>query len=423
MTLLALAKECYQEWSEVKTVWVAFSGGVDSHVLLDTFVELRNQSPIQLRAIHVNHHLSKNADSWASHCQKVCEGYQVPLDIHAIQLDLTAKESLEEAARVKRYEILANALSEGDILLTAHHEDDQAETFLIQLLRGAGVKGLSAMPRMKALGKGQHVRPFLSLPRSLIQDYAKNNGLVWIEDESNANTSFTRNFIRHELFPLLEARWPSVAGMIARSAGYCAESQVLLEEMALEDCKLAAGSKENTLSVQRLLQLSEKRQRLVLRSWIRQLGFLVPNSKKLQTIQQTVLTAAWDAMPLVCWKGVELRRYRDDLYLMAPRAIPKIKEVAGFSVRFRQGGETLRIGNRRTKTLKALLQEWGVPPWERGRIPLLYDGDQLVGVDGYFLPHEQPQTQLEHKYLINAPKPKTGSDTSKKSRKKIKLLI
>jgi tRNA(Ile)-lysidine synthase len=416
MTPLAVAKQCCLTLGVDKTYWIAFSGGLDSHVLLDAFCQLRQQYPLALRAIHINHNLSPQAAAWGLHCKAICDGYGVTLEIHSIHLYLNEKDSLEEAARHKRYAVFADRMGEQDVLLTAHHEDDQAETMLIQLLRGAGIKGLAAMPAIKAFAQGFHARPFLQLPRTIIKSYAEGRGLTWIEDESNLNTQLTRNFIRHELFPLLQTRWPTASSMIVRSAGHCAESQELLEELALVDCKNVAGSKENTLSVQGLLQLSEARQRLALRTWITGLQFLVPNSKKLREIQESVLTASMDAMPLVSWRGAELRRYRDDLYLMVPGftwdlsqewlwdlnqslALPSggklsaalvkgcgIKsELQQLTVRFRQGGEMVPFLKRGTKALKQLFQEWGVPPWERARVPLLFDGEELVGVVGYFL--------------------------------------
>ena len=201
-------------------------------------------------------------------------------------------------------------MEEGDLLLTAHQQDDQAETVCLQLLRGAGPKGLAAMPHIKPFARGWHARPLLTIPRSALHAYAQCHQLKWVEDESNENTDLTRNFIRHDVLSLLKTRWPTVGGMIARSGAHCAESQALLEDYALEECKNLQGSRLHTLSVQKLLKCSVAKQRLVLRTWIAQQGYLSPDTKKFLTIQEDVLTASWDRLPVVSWAGAELRRYR-----------------------------------------------------------------------------------------------------------------
>ncbi len=415
--LLAVAKDFCMQQGLDKTFHIAYSGGMDSHVLLAVFSELRLHLPIQLRAIHINHGLSTHASDWAVHCARICEAYQVPFSAHLIQIDLAEDSSLEEAARVKRYAVFADCMDVNDVLVTAHHVDDQAETVLIQLLRGAGTKGLAAMPVVKPFARGAHGRPFLSVPRATLREYALSLGLQWIEDESNANTNLTRNFIRHVIFPRLTSRWPTAAGMIARSGAHCAESQSLLEEYVADDCKHAEGSRAHTLSVRALSRLSAQRQRLVLRAWIHQHGYCLPNTRKMLAIQNDVLTAAWDRLPVVRWKETELRRYRDDLYLLPPLDVFAMNEPllwdlkqplelehrtleaslvkgSGFTsqlqqvtVQFRRGGETAEFAKRGRHTLKNLFLEWDVLPWERNRVPLLFDDGRLIAVVGYFL-HE-----------------------------------
>jgi tRNA(Ile)-lysidine synthase len=396
-----------------KTYWVAYSGGLDSHVLLALFHELKQKYPIQCRVIHINHGISPRALDWALHCEQVCKAYQLDFQAEAIHLALQKGESLEEAARTARYGVFADCLAPSDVLVTAHHQDDQAETLLVQLLRGAGPKGLAGMPAFKPFAIGFHARPLLSFSREDLREYAVSHGLQWIEDESNEATAFTRNFIRQTVLASLKTRWPGVAATLARSASHCAEAQALLEEYVVEDWKNTKGSRENALSVQALLQLPPARQRLVLRSWIEGSGYGLPDSKKIKAILEDVLNAAWDRFPLVCWKGVELRRYRDDLFLMPP--LPPLAEAKAFSwdftqaldlsgvgtlqaslvpgvgltqqlkqvtVQFRRGGEVIKLAKRGHRTLKNLLQEADVLPWLRDRIPLLFDGDQLVGVVG-----------------------------------------
>ena len=414
MKLLEAVLAFCRQYGFDKTYWVAYSGGLDSHVLLAIFHELKQRHSIKLRVIHINHGISKHAQDWAVHCEQVCKQYQIDFQAHAIHLALEKGDSLEEAARTKRYAIFAECLAAGDVLLTAHHQDDQAETLLLQLLRGAGPKGLAAMPTSKKFSHGFHGRPLLSFSREALREYALSHQLKWIEDESNGAIALTRNFIRKSLITQLKTRWPSVEATLARSAAHCAEAQALLEDYVLEDWKKSRGSRDNTLSVQALLQLQPARQRLVLRTWIEKSGYGLPNTKKINAILNDVLTAGWDRSPLVCWKGVALRRHRDDLFLIS--SLTEFDQTQSFSwdftqplvlsgigslqaslttgvglsqqlkqvtVQFRRGGEVIRLAKRGHRTLKNLFHECDVLPWLRDRIPLLFDGDVLVGVVGH----------------------------------------
>lgn len=401
---------------------LAFSGGLDSTVLLHLLVNLRSLYPIRLLAVHINHSLSPNADSWENHCKKICFDFGVDFISFPIHIAASPGESLEEAARKNRYRKLREVISVNDILLTAHHQDDQAETILLQLFRGAGPKGLAAMPRFTPFYKGFHARPLLDFPRLILQKYAEENHLQWIEDESNLNIHFTRNFIRHEVIFLLKSRWPNITNSLARSAHYCAEAQFLLENFIQEDLISCGGSKSHTLSVKKLLQLNELRQRQVLRLWLQEKKFSIPSALKLQHIITDVLHAREDKLPHVMWGNYEVRRYRDNLYAM-PRLSPwdasiciswdlnqslylpglgtlqAVKmvgrglplEVQNVSVRFRQGGEQIFF-HQHHHQLKKRFQEWGVPPWERDRIPFIFVNDQLVGVVGYYMADQ---------YLVN----------------------
>ncbi len=423
--LSSLRTLCHQFGLD-KTYWLAYSGGLDSHVLLSLCCSLRSEFAINIRAIHINHGLSPNAVAWAKHCKKTCEENGIDFIEHTLSLHLETGDSLEEEARAQRYAFFADCLEEGDVLLTAHHQEDQAETVLLQLLRGAGLKGLSAMPLTKTFARGFHCRPLITFSRTLLRHYAEHQQLEWVEDESNQNTKFTRNFIRQQVMPLLKSRWPAVATTIARSAMHCAEAQALLEEHALELCAITKGIADNTLSVAKLRSFNAERQRLVLRVWIQQQRHSLPDARKIETIRQNVLTAAWDKMPCVAWGEVELRRFRDDLYLIKSLGVHDTQRTytwdfshplhlsgIGYlhsslalglglkaptlpiSIRFRQGGERIHVPGRGHHTLKNLFQEWGILPWERDRLPLLYIDDQLIGIVGYFIdpnyaakPHE-----------------------------------
>lgn len=403
-----------------KTYWIAYSGGIDSHVLLALCAEFRRHSPIKLRAIHINHNLSPHAEVWSNHCKKICADYDVALTVREIKLDLQAGESLEEEARKKRYAVFTEYLDVDDVLLTAHHQDDQAETMLLQLLRGAGLKGLSAMPVIKSFAKGWHARPLLNVERADLQQYAQAHQLQWIDDESNQNIKLTRNFIRHQILSPLKERWPSTTKIISRSAAHCAEAQALLDQFSAELCEQVKGAERNTLSIQKLLTLDAAKQRLVLRTWINQLGFALPNADKLEAIRNDVFTAASDRMPRVIWDKVEVRSFRDDLYLISalephnleqnydwdlqrPLLLPNIgmlqaqqingvnrlkNDIERVQVRFRQGGEMANLLNRGRHTLKNLFQEWGVPPWLRDRVPLLFADGKCIAAVGYFVDPE-----------------------------------
>ncbi|MFZ2315698.1 MAG: tRNA lysidine(34) synthetase TilS [Gammaproteobacteria bacterium] len=407
----AVADFCTQYGFD-KTYWVGFSGGLDSTVLLDACASLRVSLPIKLNAIYINHGLSPNAHIWAAHCEQVCVELSIPFYHRAVQLDLSDGVSLEEVAREGRYKAFASLLEKDDVLLTAHHQDDQAETMLLQLFRGAGPKGLSAMPSMKSFAQGYQGRPLLAFTRAALETYAAEQALTWIEDESNLDTTFSRNFLRNDILPLLKKHWPGVTKSIARSAAHCSETQALLDDFSKKELLQIAGSKPDTLSVSQLLTLPIEKRRLLLRAWIDQQGFLLPDTKRLQSICTSVLTAAKDRFPCVQWGDIEVRRYQDDLYLMdalLPLDVLQEKEwdfsseleisglrlkvvssaeglsqaVNSVTVRFRRGGEVINLPGRGSHTLKNLFQEWQVPIWLRDRIPLLFIGDKLIAVVGY----------------------------------------
>lgn len=416
-----------------KTYWIAYSGGLDSHVLLHLCARLHPFYPIRFNAIHINHGLSPNADAWALHCATVCNDLQIHFQQKKLTIDLARGQSLEEVAREYRYAQLADLLTEGDILLTAHQQEDQAETVLLQLFRGSGPKGLAAMPMIKPFAAGFHARPLLGVSREELQQYAKKHQLTWIEDETNADPGFTRNFLRHEIFPILKKRWPSIAKTLARTAENFAEAQHLLETVAKDDLENIKGSSATQISIPSLLRLSKARQRQVLREWMSQLQFPLPSEAKLQQIQKNILHAAEDKLPHIVWGNVEIRRYQEQLYIM--KRLPKHNiaqmydwdmrqslllpgvgklhveltqakglraDIKNIQVRFRQGGEWCQLAGRSHRhELKKLLQQWGVPPWERSRIPLLYMDDVLIAVVGYYIDEKYMANSKEDGYLVH----------------------
>lgn len=397
---------------------IAYSGGLDSHVLLHACATL-NPRPT-LRVIHINHGLQHAASDWAQHCQHVCQALGLPCTVLTVSVPKNSHMSLEAAARQARYAALAEQLQANEGLLTAHHQDDQAETFLLNALRGAGGLGLAAMPACRAFHAGYLGRPLLHVSRAELAAYAAEQGLSFIEDPSNAAQNFDRNFLRHSIMPHLQQRWPSCTQTLARAAQWQGENQQLLDTLLAQQLPAYAGTQAQTLSVQRLLSAPLPLQKALLRHWLQQLNLPLPSAKKLQHILSDVLAARADAMPCVQWTGAEVRRYRDDLYALkplsphdpkqvivwddrqAPLYVPSLQwtlSVAEWdylaavlasqperllTVRFRQGGEVIQRRQRPNVSLKQLLQEAGIPPWQRSRWPLLYWGEQLVVIPHVF---------------------------------------
>lgn len=398
-------------------LYIAFSGGLDSHVLLHALVQLRKSQPqLQLTAVHVNHQLSSNADFWEQHCHKICARLQVPLIVKTVNAQIKIDDhSPEEIARNLRYQALAAILPKNACLLMAHQADDQAETLLLQLFRGAGPKGLAAMPLKKTLAQGYLLRPLLQFSRAALQRYAQSKRLKWIEDESNRELKYERNFIRHKVMPQLQTHWPSIVQTLNRVATHCREADQLLTVLAATDLTQVSGTTIGTLAIDKLQHLELARQRNVLRYWLHQQHLATPSSAKVEQILQTMLTLREDAQPVVTWHGGEVRRFNGELYAMVPLGdfdaqlvipwdlkeplqlpyalgslhaeLPPTKlrlDYTKFTVRFRHGGEVCKLkGRRGTHTLKKLFQEWQIPPWQRERIPLLFYQDELVAIANY----------------------------------------
>ncbi len=415
----SILHERLQGLPRVRAYHVAYSGGMDSHVLLHALVTLRERLDVPVSAVHINHGLQVHAAAWEAHCAEVCRA----LDVAYVSLGVDARartgESPEAAARAARYAALADWLPDGHGLLTAHHQDDQAETLLLQLLRGSGVHGLAAMPAQAALGRGQHLRPLLDTARAALAAYADARGLNWIEDPSNSDVSFTRNFLRHRVMPELHSRWPHSCANLARSAAHQAEAAALLDALAAHDLSAASGP-DDSVPCSGLAALPGERQRNALRFWIRQHTGGSPSAAVLERIRQDVLYSRPDAEPCVRWGGFELRRYRDRLYLLhatdpfagqeldwslqGPLPVPQAGGVLsavpgtgqgirasvlqGRTVRvgWRQGGERcVPAGRSQHHSLKKLFQEQGIPPWQRDRIPLIYLEGKLAAVAGLWV--------------------------------------
>lgn len=399
---------------------LAYSGGADSECLLQVLcAHLGDEAPRRLRALHVHHGLSARADAWEAYCRARAGSLGIPFLSRRVRLDRNSGDSLEAQARAARYAALAEAMAPGEILLTAHHRDDQAETVLLRLLRGSGSAGLAAMAACQAFGPGWLLRPLLDLPGAALRTALAARGIAWVEDESNAECAYDRNFLRHRILPALHARWPGAAASLARGAAQAGEDAALLRELAEADLSAARTSRPEALRIAPLLALSPSRERNALRHWLAGLGLPMPSRARLEGLREQLLRARDDAQP--CWTlgGRELRRYRDVLQALpalpafAPGAVQafaperplvlasglgmlKAQAQAGglreprpgeaVTVRYRRGGERCRpVGRGHSQCLKKLLQAAGVPPWWRERLPLVYYGPTLVAAAGVFV--------------------------------------
>ena len=380
-----------------RPVVAAFSGGLDSCVLLHLLAAAPRIRAAGLRALHVHHGLHPDADAWAAHCQTVCDALGVALTVARVQVDRTAGLGLEGAARAARHAAFADALGDDEILALAHHRDDQAETFLLRALRSAGPDGLAAMRPWRRLGRGWLWRPLLDQPRAALHAHALAQGLRWIEDPGNASLDHDRNFLRHAVLPRLRERWPQAAEALARSATLCADGADLL---AAEDGAALAAARRapRDVAIEALQVLPATRRTRVLRRWIADLGLPPLPAQGIASIERSLLAAPRDARACFDWHGARIQRWRDLLHAdllrpplaatwtttwdgRAPLALPTgdtlaLEGATGFDaplrIHARRGGERLRLpGRAHSHTLKHLLQDAAMPPWQRDRLPLL----------------------------------------------------
>ena len=369
-----------------KNIVLALSGGIDSVVLLHF---LYTHYPNNLRAIHCNHHLSKHCSEWDKFCKKLCKTLNI--DYLNIDIFIENESNIEENARKKRYHSLSLSLEENEVLCTAHHQNDQAETLLLQLFRGSGVAGLAAMPKSKPLGKGVHYRPLLNVAKSEILNYANEHHLAWIEDDSNTDTNFRRNFLRLEVIPQLSTVYKNLTKILCRSAKHQSEALQLTHALALIDIKEhQLISNDNRLNVAKLIKLDTHRLKNVIRYHLNSLDFLSPSDKVMMQIIE-VLFAKDDAKPLVCWDQYEVRRYQNELYFIDIKADIKedfcpfheeFKNLPNFSIRYREDGQRIKLpGKKHSQSLKKVLHEANIPPWERSSLKMYYLDDELKAME------------------------------------------
>jgi len=399
---------------------VGYSGGLDSAVLLHLCWQYAQENPaVKVRAIHVNHQLSSCSDQWQSHCEQTASALGVEIDSVNVNV-VKGKRGVEAAARDARYEAFQQTVNDDELLLLAHHQNDQAETLLLRLMRGSGPLGLRGMD---AVSQRQNLlihRPLLSVTRDALEAHAKSVGLSWIEDHSNEDLRFDRNFLRHDIVPQLQTRWPGAINNMARAARLCGESVELLETLAKQDCDMLTNQ-QHCLKIEPALALSRARLNNVLRYMIQSRKLLLPSEVIVGQIIDEVMMAAEGAQPLVRWRGAEVRRHRGHLYILSslpllePADVPPItnfdvevnlgvsvgalvfKDGCGtaidqaalqgrpLEVRYRQAKLRCVPAGRPSNLLTHWFQQYRLEPWLRDRQPLLYCGDQLVAAPGLFV--------------------------------------
>ncbi|TKI05887.1 tRNA lysidine(34) synthetase TilS [Martelella alba] len=404
---------------------LAFSGGLDSTVLLDVLADLRQQCPEDgsLRAVYIHHGLSANADAWAEHCRTQCRLRRIPFEVIPVRVS-PAAAGIEAGAREARYHALHHALLPGETLLTAQHLDDQCETFLLALKRGSGPTGLSAMAPAMSFHGHELLRPLLGLSRAQLASYANRRRLVWIEDDSNQDDRFDRNFLRLRILPLLKRRWPFFAQSVARSARLCAEQEALLDALLRENLAELTGS-DGSLALAPMLEMDALRRGALLRRWLAAAGAAMPTSAQLEIIWREVALSRRDAEPRYQLGDLLLRRFRDRLYIVQQRPSLKscilpwpdvgnplvlpdnlgqlrlaasgmaIRPAAAdevITIRFAAVGKQHIVGRDRRREMKKIWQELCVPPWVRERTPLIYFNDQLIAALGRFVTREGQAT-------------------------------
>lgn len=408
--------------SELNTapqILLGLSGGLDSTVLLHLLLTLVPAK--QVCAVHIHHGLSPNADDWQTSVENYCQSLGVQLHTEAVEVRPSG-DGVEAAARSARYQVFERLLQPGGVLLLGHHGDDQVETMLYQLLRGSGAKGLSGMPMQRALGSGQLIRPLLTLGRDQLEVYARAHKLTWVEDESNSQDKFDRNYLRRHLVPVLAQRWPDYRQSMQRSAEHSAEAEQLAQQLAggdLAGLDLREEPAGWSICIEQLSELSDLRQRNVQRHWPYFHGLTRPNKKIIAEINRSVIQVREDAEPLLEWQAMQWRRFQGRLYLLVRQSADFDREYQcqwsmdqalqladgsqliaeetlgeglaislGQQLRlsYRQGGERCQpVGRGRSNSLKKLFLEHGVEPWWRDRTPLLYVDKTLVAVGDYWV--------------------------------------
>ena len=423
---------CFEDTQTELHFQVALSGGLDSMVLLHLFARLREQvASVQVCAHHIHHGLSDNAGDWRDFCQQACAALNIDFTCTHVNLQKKTRTSLEGLAREKRYASLVGAMSDNSYLVSAHHQDDQLETVLLALKRGSGNTGLQGIRSKQALTTGYLIRPLLNFSRAQLEKYACHYQLKWIEDESNTDQSFDRNFIRHTITPLLKNRWPAIARTVSRSASICQEQQQLLNEVAELDFSLCVYDPDDitVVNINALKSLSTARVNNVLRYWFKLNNLQYPSVKQLLSLWCDVVLATDNATPKIPFEGLMLRRYRECLYLVEEHSNiilgnpvvwqgqSKMSLLGGtinlnfslsnennhglkisqnslveiyFRTQFSAKLTCTPIGRNGSRSIKKLLHEYNIPPWRRDTIPFVFINGELKQAVGLWLCETQP---------------------------------
>jgi tRNA(Ile)-lysidine synthase len=411
---------------------VALSGGCDSMALLFALKQLQVELNLSLKASYIDHGLSKNSFNWQVLCRKACKDMGILFETESINIEKIPELGIEGAARELRYQTLAR-LSDGMIVATAHHENDQAETLLLQLIRGAGLKGLAGMPEFDHLKKIW--RPMLKVQRHDIESFALKNHIQYIVDESNEDIRFDRNFLRKDILPKLYERFPHAANTISRSASLIAEGLNLQQSIAEDDSLLYFSENFRRLNLKMIQNLSQERVINLVRWWLERNQQKMPSFKVMQEIYKQIKTIRKDAKIIInLSQDTAIRAYKNELWLvpitenqkdyeiywhgeseiMLPdmsRLLFKKSKGQGISMK-KLGTNTIRIQNRKggerfkpahnqpTRTLKYLLQKSKLPPWEREELPMLFIEDLLVAVPSFGVDYKYHASSLEDSYQI-----------------------
>ena len=406
-------------YKKPKIINIALSGGCDSMVLLHALNELRDELNFTIKVIHIHHDLSPNSDKWQSFCMSECEKVKATFSTKKINIQPEKHLGVEGAARKLRYKAL-DELREG-MLATAHHQNDQAETLFLQLIRGSGLKGLASMPHYDE--RRDIWRPLLNVNRKTIVEYAKLNHILFVDDESNLDTRFNRNFLRQEIFPLLSKRFPHLIKTLTRSVEHIAEGLNLTETIAKEDAKSFFSDNLSRLSLMMIKELPKDRVINLIRWWFNKNNILMPSKKTIDSLYEQILKIKKDNSLLIkISEKMNVRAFQDELWLVKSGPFLESYEIiwrgedkvllpdqsqlifrsvkgAGFSleklgvtalrIQNRIGGERFKPSlNQPSRTLKYLLQKSKIPPWQREKIPLIFSEDTLVAVPNFGVHHE-----------------------------------
>jgi len=398
-----------QHISSGSVIWVGYSGGLDSTVLLHLLSNLERQHKgVSVKAIHINHQMSPNAQQWQRQCHEVAASMGVPIESVLVHVK-NAGRGLEDSARQERMKIFASLIGANDVLVCGHHRDDQAETLLYRLIRGSGLKGLGGIAECRELSDGKIVRPLLAYSKTELLSYARSHALRWVTDESNADIQYDRNYLRHNILAQLNQRWPEVERRLANTATRLAEADSLLEDYGKQDltcCDVRAERLGESLCLTALKAYAEPRRRHIVRTWVASHDSYLPDAAQMVEMEK-LFDARDDASPVLVWGRLELRRFRARVFLVPKLSLPNqhfvwpsgtkaslndgsVLEVRGqpsqcIRVRFREGGERCRPeGRGHSQKLKKLFNEYNIEPWLRDRVPLVYVNNVLVAVADVF---------------------------------------